>query len=141
MVTPVFLERAIARVRRLRRRKRNADAPASGSRKHAGNRTANLYVILLCDAVWRSQKFRKRNPHYRLRRPCVYVGQTSLDPEVRFKQHKSGYKASPIARKYGTHLVPHLYEHLNPVPAAEREEREKRLALSLKKRGYAVWSN
>lgn len=71
----------------------------------------------------------------------MYVGQTSLDPEVRFKQHKSGYKASAIARKYGIHLVPCLYEHLNPVPAAEREKRERRLALHLKKRGYAVWWN
>lgn len=101
----------------------------------------NLYVILLRDEVWlRRRKFRERNPHYRLTRPCVYVGQTSLDPEERFKQHKSGYKASPIARKYGIHLVPKLYEHLNPVPASEREEREKRLAFDLRRKGYGVWS-
>lgn len=166
MVTPAFLERAIARMRkslrvtrvnghaRARRRRPEADpskppsagygnaaAPASGSRKRAGNRTANLYVILLSDGVWHRRKFRERNPHYRLARPCVYVGQTSLDPEKRFEQHKNGYKASPIVRKYGIHLVPGLYEHLNPVPSAEREEREERLALDLQRRGYAAWWN
>ncbi|MDE2974588.1 MAG: hypothetical protein OXU64_07710 [Gemmatimonadota bacterium] len=125
----------------------NADPPASGSLKRAGNRTANLYVILLRDEVRRSRKFRKRNPHYRpsrirfLRKPCVYVGQTARDPEERFEQHKNGIKASRIARKYGVCLLPRLYEHLNPVPAADREEQERRLALHLQKRGYGVWWN
>ena len=100
----------------------------------------NLYVILLRDEVWlHRRKFRERNPDYRPNMPCVYVGQTSLDPEERFEQHKEGKKASRIARKYGVRLVPRLYEHLNPVPASEREEREKRLAHDLQLRGYGVW--
>lgn len=120
----------------------NADPPASGSRTRAGNRTANLYVTLLRDEVWgRDRKFRETNPHYRADKQCVYVGQTSLDPEERFKQHKNGYKASRRARKYGARLLRHLYEDLNPVPAAEREEQEKRLGRDLQKRGYAVWWN
>lgn len=109
----------------------------SGSRE----RTTNLYVILLCDSVWSSRKFRERNPHYQAEKPCVYVGQTMLDPEERFEKHKNGNKASRIVRKYGIRLVPGLYEHVNPVPAAERVEREKRLALDLQGRGYGVWWN
>lgn len=116
-------------------------SPENGNPSASGNRTANLYVILLCDEVWRSRKFREDNPNYRAEMPCVYVGVTSLDPEERFKQHKSGYKASRTARKYGIHLVPGLYEHMNPVPAREREEREKRLAFDLRRKGYGVWSN
>ena len=102
-------------------------------------RATNLYVILLCDSVWHSRKFRERNPHYQAEKPCVYVGRTSHDPEERFEKHKSGYKASRIARKYGIHLLPGLYEHLNPVPAAECVEREERLARDLQRRGYGVW--
>ena len=33
------------------------------------------------------------------------------------------------------------YEHLNPVPASEAEEREEELAIDLQKKGYAVWWN
>ena len=109
----------------------------SGSRE----RGTNVYVILLCDEVWRrDRRFRKRNPDYRPNMPCVYVGQTSLDPEERFEKHKNGNKASRIVRKYGIRLVPELYEHLNPVSAAEREQ-EERLALDLQGRGYGVWWN
>ena len=84
-----------------------------------------------------------RNPHYRRRvlfgKPCVYVGQTALDPEERFRQHKSGHKAARIARKYGMYLMASAYEHLNPVPASEAEEREEALALRLQRKGWAVW--
>ena len=43
----------------------------------------------------------------------MYVGQTSRGPDWRFDQHKSGYKASSVVRKYGISLLPKLYEHLN----------------------------
>ena len=86
-----------------------------------------------------------RNPHYRrrvlFRKPCVYVGQTALDPEERFRQHKSGYKACRIAKKYGKRLIKREYEHLNPVPASEAEEMEEALAVDLQRKGYAVWWN
>ena len=44
----------------------------------------------------------------------MYVGQTWHDPEVRFQQHKDGYKASRIVRKYGKRLLRKKYDHLNP---------------------------
>lgn len=125
----------------------------AGGASGARDLTVNLYVILLCDAVWMgdrrlNREFRKRNRHYRrrrirfLRKGCVYVGQTWHRPEVRFCQHRNGKRAGRgIVRKYGVRLVPHLYEQLDPVPEAEREEREERLALDLQRRGYGVWWN
>ena len=101
----------------------------------------NLYVIRLDDAVLRKRKFRERNPGYQPGKPCVYVGQTALDPDDRFQQHKNGYKASRIAKKYGKYLMRKRYKRLNPVPAAEAEDREKDLAASLQRKGYGVWWN
>ena len=121
----------------------NVDPPTSGSRTRAGSRTVNLYVILLRDEVWRRRrKFREQNPNRQDNMPCVYVGQTSRTPEERFEQHMAGGKlSSPIVRKYGVRLLPDLYKDRRPVPAAEREEREDRLARDLQRRGYGVWWN
>jgi len=112
--------------------------------------TKNLYVIRLGKSdegksVLDDRRFMARNPHYRhrilFRKPCVYVGQTALDPEERFRQHKSGYKACRIAKKYGTDLMKKAYRDLNPVPASEAVEQERALALRLRRKGYAVWWN
>jgi hypothetical protein len=37
-----------------------------------------------------SNKFKKCNPNYVTGKPCVYVGMTGLDPDVRFDKHKVG---------------------------------------------------
>ena len=110
--------------------------------------TKNLYVIRLGDSeggesILDHKKFMAKNPLYRCGsgKPCVYVGQTALDPKARFRQHKSGHKASPIAKKYGICLMEKKYEHLNPVPASEAEAREEALARRLQRKGYAVWWN
>ena len=74
--------------------------------------------------------------------PCVYVGVTWHNPGKRFQQHMAGGKlSSPIVRKYGIRLLPDLYEDRNPVPEAERNEQEERLAPDLQRRGYGVWWN
>ena len=101
----------------------------------------NLYVIRLDDAVLQERKFREKNPDYRPGKPCMYVGVTSHDPASRFKQHKDGYKASPVVRKYGKYLMRKKFEHDNPVPADEAEIRERALAVELRSKGYAVWQN
>ena len=81
-----------------------ADGPTGRPRENL----RNLYVIRLDDAVVRDRRFRERNPDYRLRgfglfrKPCVYVGQTWHNPEVRFQQHKDGYKASRIVKRWQT---------------------------------------
>jgi hypothetical protein len=49
----------------------------------------------------------------------LYVGQTSRDPDWRFDQHKSGYKASSAVKRFGVQLLPALVEHLNPLAGWE----------------------
>ena len=65
----------------------------------------------------------------------LYVGQTSLDPDVRFDQHKSHYKASGAARRFGIRLLPDLYTHLNPMRAWEALEVEAGLAVEFARAG------
>ncbi len=121
----------------------NADPPASGSRTRAGNRTVNLYVILLRDEVWRrDRRFREKNPDYRPNMPIVYVGESWHEPEKRFEQHMDGgWLSASIVRKYGVRLLPDLYKDRKPVPEAERKEQEEGLAGDLQGKGYAVWWN
>jgi hypothetical protein len=66
---------------------------------------------------------------------ALYVGKTIRKPEVRFQQHKDGYKASRYVKKYGVRLLPELFEHLNPMSAAEATELEVSIAEALKKAG------
>jgi hypothetical protein len=68
-----------------------------------------------------------------------YVGMTGLSPEVRFANHKKGYKAARVVTRFGERLVPRLYAHLNPMPYAKAVKMEVALADSLRKRGYAVY--
>ena len=63
-----------------------------------------------------------------LERWGLYVGQTSRDPDWRFDQHKSGYKASGAVRRFGVRLLPDLVAHLNPMRAWEALELERALA-------------
>jgi hypothetical protein len=99
-----------------------------------------VYVIELDDEVYSSAKFRTANPDWNPAKPCVYVGSTALTPEERFQQHLAGYKSNAFAHKYGTRLMPRLYRSWQDYPTREEAERaEERRALSLRKRGYAVW--
>src|SRR5881392_2134957 len=66
----------------------------------------SVYVVLLHDA-------RRSDPW------GLYVGQTSRDPDLRFDQHKAGYKSSGAARRFGVRLLPGLTDHLNPMRAWE----------------------
>ena len=68
-----------------------------------------------------------------------YVGMTGLTPEERFANHKKGYKAARVVRRFGERLVPRLYAHLNPMSYARAKRMEEMLADSLRKRGYVVY--
>jgi hypothetical protein len=67
----------------------------------------------------------------------LYVGQTSRDPDLRFDQHKAGYKASRAVRRFGIGLLPSLVEHLNPMKGRESVELEAALATGFRNAG--IW--
>lgn len=72
------------------------------------------------------------------RRACrygLYVGETSRDPDLRFDQHKSGYKASRYVNRHGVRLLPALVEHLNPMRRWEAVDLEEALAEAFRKAG------
>lgn len=99
----------------------------------------HVYVVLLSDQVWNEPSFRKANPDYRLSRPCVYVGMTGLDPDLRFDRHKAGIKANRYVQRYGERLLPQLYDVYNPMPYEAAREMEVELAIALREQGYGVW--
>ncbi len=103
------------------------------------NTSHNVYVVKLHPDVLRSRKFRNENPDYVTGKPCVYVGVTGLSPDIRFDNHKAGYKSCGFVKKHGQTLMTELYEKYNPMPYDEACEMEKKLALALRKKGYAVW--
>jgi hypothetical protein len=74
--------------------------------------------------------------------PCVYVGQSSRKPDVRFEQHKEGYKSNRYAKKFGLKLRPDLYKKYNPIPTRKDAEAiEKMVAEQLRNQGFGVWFN
>ena len=101
----------------------------------------HVYVIELDPAVWREPKFRRANPDYVAQpgKPCVYVGMTGLDPDLRFDRHKAGVQANRFVTQYGLHLVPQLYEVYNPMPYEAAREMEVELAIGLREAGFGVW--
>ncbi len=100
----------------------------------------HVYVILLrTDAVNTHPNLRDINPERRANHPCLYVGYTSMTPEIRFKAHKDGNQASQIVMDYGICLVPDLYADLNPINGREQAiETERRYAAGIRKHGYTV---
>jgi hypothetical protein len=70
---------------------------------------------------------------------AVYVGQTGLDPEVRFAQHRVGIKASRSVRRFGVELRPDLIGE-QPVlrNSAEARTYERFLARRLEREGWTV---
>ena len=73
---------------------------------------------------------------------CVYVGQSSRKPEIRFEQHKEGYKANKYAKLYGIQLIHKLFEKYNPIPTRkDAEQIEKMIGEELRKKGIGVWYN
>lgn len=102
----------------------------------------SVYVISLNRGVWDRRKFRRANPGKTMLAKAFYVGSTAKDPELRFEQHKRGYKACGLVRDFGEQLAPDLYEKYNPIPSRrDAEELESYLAEVLRGKGYGVWTN
>jgi len=62
-----------------------------------------VYVIELAAGAGR-----RRDP----RIPWVYVGSSARDPEIRFEQHRRGYKSARLVKRFALRLRPDLYEDL-----------------------------
>ena len=99
----------------------------------------HVYVIELSKDVLYESKFKKCNPDYIPGKPCVYVGMTGLDPDVRFDKHKAGIQANRYVQQYGLQLLPDLYEVYNPMPYDGARDMEVELAIDLREAGYGVW--
>ncbi|MBA2436206.1 MAG: hypothetical protein H0V54_14195 [Chthoniobacterales bacterium] len=98
----------------------------------------SVYVILLDPAVLQHRSVLRLNPKRDSSRPCLYVGMTGLPVEHRFENHKHGYKAAWVVKKYGVRLLPELYAHLNPMPFEAAAQMEMDLAEDLRAEGYTV---
>ena len=99
--------------------------PPRGHRYH-------VYVVELSRDVLHEARFRKANPDYVVGRPCVYVGMTGLDPDVRFDKHMAGIQSNRYVRHYGLRLLPELYQVYNPMPYEGAREMEVELAIGLR---------
>ena len=110
-----------------------------------------VYVIELSKRVFtENAKFRAATPQFNGVLECLYVGMTSKSPAERFHQHKSGFVnkkghnlSASIVCKYGSYLRPSLFENINLQPMTREQAlfMEKKLALDLRRMGYAVWFN
>jgi len=113
--------------------------------------TYKVYVVELSKKVFTENwRFREANPQFNGTLECLYVGMTSKTPAERFRQHKTGYISKKgykisayIVEKYGLYLRPSLYDHINLKPMTRQQAllMEKKLALNLRRQGYAVWFN
>jgi len=83
--------------------------------------------------------FLRANPAYRSGKPCVYVGMTGLDPDIRFDKHKAGIQANSYVQKYGLQLLPDLYEAYNPMSYEDARTMEVELGILLREAGFGVW--
>lgn len=110
-----------------------------------------VYVVELSKRVFtENSKFRNANPQFNGVLECLYVGMTSKTPVERFRQHKTGYVnkkgykiSAYIVQNFGAYLRPSLYDHINLKPMNKQEAliMEEKLALQLRRQGYAVWFN
>jgi hypothetical protein len=99
----------------------------------------HVYVIELSKDVLYEGKFKKCNPGYITGKPCVYVGMTGLDPDIRFDKHKAGIQANRYVTEHGLHLMPDLYEAFNPMSYDEARVKEVDVAVDLREAGFGVW--
>ncbi|MFD1711045.1 hypothetical protein FVQ98_00460 [Ottowia sp. GY511] len=98
-----------------------------------------MYVIELSPEVLNEARFLRSNPGYVSGKPCVYVGMTGLDPDVRFDKHKAGIQHNRYVLRYGQRLLPDLYEGFNPLRYDEAAAREVEIGIDLRSAGWGVW--
>jgi hypothetical protein len=99
----------------------------------------HVYVIELSKDVLAEGRFKKCNPGYVEGKPCIYVGMTGLDPDVRFDKHKAGIQSNRYVLKYGLRLLPELYELYGALSYDAARDLEVELAIDFREAGYGVW--
>ena len=99
----------------------------------------NVYVIELSNDVLYEGRFKRCNPGYIPGKPCVYVGMTGLDPDVRFDKHKAGIQANRYVQVYGLRLLPEICEAYNTMTYDAARDMEVEMAIDLREGGYGVW--
>jgi len=99
----------------------------------------HVYVVELARDVLEEARFMKANPGYKPGKPCVYVGMTGLDPDVRFDKHKAGIQANRYVQRFGLRLLPDIYDAYNPMTYDDARTMEVELAIDLRSGGYGVW--
>ena len=99
----------------------------------------HVYVVELSIDVLLNARFMRSNPDYQPGKPCVYVGMTGLDPDVRFDKHKAGIQANRYVQKFGQRLLPELYDLYNPLTYDEARGLEVELGIDLRESGFGVW--
>jgi hypothetical protein len=105
----------------------------------ARRNTHHVYVVELSIEVLQEAKFVRCNPGYKTAKPCVYVGMTGLDPDVRFDKHKADIQANTYVRKYGLRLLPDLHEAFNPMSYEKAREMEPEIGIDLREAGFGAW--
>lgn len=85
---------------------------------------SRVYVIELA-----AEAGARRDP----RIPWVYVGSSAREPEIRFAQHRRGYRSSGLVKRFALRLRPDLYDDLEPLrgsaaAVAAEEARARELA-------------
>ena len=99
----------------------------------------HVYVVEFSSDVLLNARFMRSNPGYHPGKPCVYVGMTGLDPDVRFDKHKAGIQANRYVQEYGHRLMPELYALYNPLTYDEARSLEVELGIDLREGGFGVW--
>ena len=120
-------------------RRTTADTPAPARAPKRQRPHYHVYVIELSPDVLLLPRFRKCNPNYVDGKPCVYVGMTGLDPDVRFDKHMAGIQSNSYVRRYGLRLLPDLYEGFNPMSYQDAVAREVEVGIDLRSAGFGVW--
>lgn len=102
----------------------------------------SVYAIRLGKAVLKNAKFARANPDHDPSKSCLYVGSTARTPEQRYEDH--------LTKKTGSKWVKEFHLGLSKRHTDQKPEYAKRReaefaefvrAMTLRKRGYAVWTN
>ncbi len=94
---------------------------------------SRVYVIELA-----AEAGRRRDP----RIPWVYVGSSARDAELRFAQHRRGYKSAGLVKRFALRLRPDLYDDLPDFRRSnEAREAELERARELAAAGFVAHSD